>query len=313
MMTSIHYRWQDLFNMLLIAVMYALLAKLVLSYFSAAGNVTMVWFPGGMALGLLLLKGLRLWPGVFVGAFAAGMLVDNVIWLSFVVALGNTLESVLAAWLLKRSHEFSLDLAKPLHLRTLTLVAVVCSVISAIFGPLALGLHGMLPTQALPQAMMHWWMADVFGIITLTPALLIWRHWPVEWFKSKRSLEALAFMGLTVFVALMVFLDVLKEQVAGLAHGYWLYAFMFWGAMRFGRHGVQWVSVVVTVTALLGAATGKGYFAHDFQKSGLLNFWLFQSLFSWIGSILALTLHDLRETSSYLHSSERRLQAIINA
>lgn len=312
-MTFPHYRWQDIFNMLLFAVIYALLAKLMLSYFSTAGNVTLIWFPGGIALALLLLKGLLWWPGVFVGAFAAGMLVDDTFLLSAVIASGNTLESVLAAWLLKRSHKFSLDLAKPVHLRTLTLVGVFCSVISAVFGPLAISLQGLIPLQILPQVMLHWWMADVFGMITLTPAILIWRHWPSEWIQNKRSLEALAFIGLTVFVALIVFLDVLQEQVADLPFGYWMFIFIFWGAMRFGRHGVQLVVVLTAAMALLGAAAGKGIFAHDFENSGLLNFWLFQTLFSWIGSVLALTLHDLREVGSYLRSSERRLQAIVNA
>ena len=308
-----HYRWQDILNMLLIAAVYALVAKLVLSYFSAAGNVTLVWFPGGIALALLLLKGLKFWPGVFVGAFSAGLLVNDTVWLCIVIAIGNTLESVLATWLLKRSNKFSLDLTKTMHLRTLTLVAVLCSAISAAFGPLALALHGLFPMQSLPQVMLHWWMADVFGIITLTPAILIWRHWPTEWFQSKRAFETFGFIGLTVFVAMVVFLDVFREQDADLPRGYWMFVFLLWGAMRFGRHGVQLVLMTTAVTALLGAAAGRGYFAHDFDKSGLLNFWLFQSLFSWIGTVLALTLHDLREVGSDLRHSERRLQAIINA
>lgn len=312
-MTFPHYRWQDLSSMLLMATVYALLAKLMLSYFSVAGNVTLIWFPGGIALSALLLKGLRLWPGVFVGAFAAGLLVDDGIWLCFVTALGNTLESVLAAWLLNRSHRFSLDLAKPEHLRTLTLVGAFCSVISVTCGPVAMGFQGLFPVQALPQVMLHWWMADAFGIITLTPVILIWRHWPSGWFQGKRGFEALGFIGLTVFVALLVFLDVLQKQLADLPRTYWMFAFLFWGAMRFGRHGVQFVVILTASTALLGAAAGKGVFADDFENSGLLNFWLFQSLFSWIGSVLALTLHDLREADSFLRSSERRLEAIISA
>ncbi|MDD2738509.1 MAG: PAS domain S-box protein [Methylomonas lenta] len=312
-MTFSHYRWQDLSSMLLMATVYALLAKLMLSYFSVAENVTLVWFPGGVALSVLLLKGLRLWPGVFVGAFAAGLLVNDGFWLCFVTAVGNTLESVLAAWLLNRSHRFSLDLAKPEHLRTLTLVGAFCSIISAVFGPVAMGLQGMFPVQALPPVILHWWMADMFGMITITPVFLIWRHWPSEWFQGKRGFEALGFIGLTVFVTLLVFQDVFQKQITDLPHAYWMIAFLFWGAMRFGRHGVQFVVILTAITALLGAAAGKGVFSDDFENSGLLNFWLFQSLFSWIGSVLALTLHDLREAGNFLRSNERRLDAIINA
>jgi hypothetical protein len=43
------YRWQDFASMFLLALVYAGLGKLVLNYFSAAGNVTLVWFSGGFA------------------------------------------------------------------------------------------------------------------------------------------------------------------------------------------------------------------------------------------------------------------------
>jgi len=298
--------------MLLIAVAYALLGKLMLSYFSTAGNVTLVWFPGGMALAILLLKGIRFWPGVFIGAFAAGLLVKNEFWLCFFIALGNTLESVSAAWLLNRYVKSFTDFNQRTDLGELTLIGAGCACISALFGVGALWQFGVFQSQAVPDALLHWWMADVFGIISTTPVLLIWRFWPTSWFQKNRILETLGFNLILIGVALVVFLDFFQEQLSGLPHAYWMFVLMIWGAMRFGRHGVQWVSSVTVVTALLGAASGKGYFADDFEKSGLLNYWLFQALFSWIGTKLALTLHDARQSNIRLRSSEQQLQAIID-
>lgn len=304
-MTFPKYRWQDFINMLLIALVYASLGKLVLSYFATAGNVTLVWFSSGVALAILLKKGIHLWPGVFVGAFAAGLLVKNDFGLCFFIALGNTLESVVATWLLNRNAKFSVQLTQPRDLGWLTLIGIISAGVSAVFGPIALSLYGLFPSQVLPDVVLHWWMADVFGIIVATPVVLILWDWPVDWFQKKGKLETAAFSSLTVLVALVVFLDVFLEQFRDIRHGYWMFALMFWGAMRFGRHGVQWVASVTVVTALLGAAAGKGYFAHDYEKSGLLNYWLFQTLFTWIGTVLALTLHNV-------HQANARLQAIID-
>jgi diguanylate cyclase (GGDEF)-like protein/PAS domain S-box-containing protein len=295
------------------AAAYALLGKLVLNYFSAIGNVTLVWFPGGMALAVLLSKGLKLWPGVFIGAFVAGLLVEDAYWLCLFIALGNTLESVAAAWLLKRSTAFSLQLRQPSDLAWLTGVGLVCSLISGAIGPSALWLEGVFSTQAVPSIMLHWWMADVFGIISTTPFILIWRNWPTDWFNKNRLLETAGFITLNLLLASVVFLGAFKEPLDGQQHGYWMFAVMFWGAMRFGRHGVQLVAAFTAVTALMGAAKGLGYFADDFEKSGLWNYWLFQTLFSWIGTVLALTLHNEREAHAKLTVSEHRLQAIIDA
>jgi len=299
--------------MLPIAAGYALLGKLVLNYFSAAGNVTLVWFPGGMALAILLLKGLKFWPGVFVGAFAAGLLVKNAYGLCLFIALGNTLESVTAAWLLKRIPSFSLQLRRPLDLAWLTGAGLGCSLISGVMGPGALWLDGVFPGQAVPSVMFHWWMADVFGIISTTPFILIWRYWPADWFIKDRLPETLGFLVLSLSITLAVFLDVFKEHIGELPHGYWMFAVMFWGGMRFGRHGVQLVAAFTAVAALMGAARGVGYFADDFEKSGMWNYWLFQTLFSWIGTVLALTLHNERQAHAKLFASEHRLQAIIDA
>lgn len=305
-------RRQDLAYMVLLSVVYALVAKLVLAYFSINGNVTLVWFPGGIALTALLLKGIKLWPGIFIGGFIAGLLVDDSLWACFFCAMGNTLETVCAAFLLQRDARFSLNLSKPEQLWKLTLIAGLSSIISSAFGPTALYFSGIVPVQTLPIVMLHWWMADLFGIVTITPVLLIWRYWPTSWFQDKQILETFGFCGFTLLFALILFLEILSPQLSDFPRSYWMFAFMFWGAIRFGRHGVQFVSIITAITALMGVATHKGAFAGDFEKSGLWNYWLFQTIFSWIGSVLALTLHELRETSCYLLASKQRLQNIIN-
>jgi len=309
--TITHYRWVDIISMALIAVLYAALGKVVLSYFSATGNVTLIWFPGGMALAVLLLKGLRFWPGVFIGAFIAGLLVDDSFWLCFLIATGNTLESVLAAYWLKRNARFSNELNQPYDLQCLTSVGLGCALVSAAFGPMALWLDGFFPFSAVPAVVVHWWMADAFGIITVTPCILIWRHWPEQWFSKRWVIETLAFMSLSIVLALVMFLDL--GHLGLQSQSYWMFVPMFWGAMRFGRHGVQFVAVVTAINALMGVAQGAGYFAHDLEKTGMWNYWLFQILLSWVGTLMALTLFNERQAYAKALTSERRLQAVIDS
>lgn len=210
----------------ILAAAYALLAKIVLMHFSETGNVTLVWFSGGLGLAILLLQGLQYWPGIFVGAFAAGLMVDDSFSLSLLLACGNTLESVCAAWCLQRWSRFSIEMARPRHFVSITLVAAACSCISALIGPMAIWWGGLLPIAALPKAMLYWWMADVFGIVLVTPLLLIWRRWPGDWFEQHFGLEALLFMGLTILAGSVVFLDVFQGALGGFTRGYWMFALM---------------------------------------------------------------------------------------
>lgn len=306
-------RWQDLPAMAAIALVYALLAKAVLDYFSAAGNVTLVWFPGGMALAILLINGLRLWPGVFAGAVAAGLLVNDSLGLSLTIAVGNTLESVMAAVWLRRNARFSADLERPYDWLCLSKIAAGTALLSAAVGPIAVCAYGFFPLEALPSVVLRWWMADTFGMLTLAPVLLVWRRWSAEWFRKNRVIEALAFIALSLVAASALFLDVFPAPVVRFRDGYWMYVPMMWGALRFGRHGVQWVAALTAVMALMGAAGGQGYFAHDFENTGLWNYWLYQLLLSWIGTFLALALHEVGRVNTALQQSRRSLQAIIDA
>ncbi|MGY6276633.1 EAL domain-containing protein [Methylomonas sp. MgM2] len=307
------YRWQDLSGMLILAGLYAGIANLVLSQFSETGNVTLIWFSGGVGLSVLLLKGIHYWPGVFIGAFVAGLTVDDAIWMSLLIASGNTLESVAAAWWLRRNPKFSILLNRPWHFFHLVYIAAACSVISAILGPWAIWWGGLIPTPLMSQSMLHWWMADVFGIVFTTPALLIWRRWPQEWFRRERALEAVVFILACLFFGQLVFLGKFTGWFEKIPHGYWMYLCMVWAALRFGRHGVMLVSSIVVVMGLFGAVRHHGLFAGDFQQTGMLNFWCYTAILSWTGTILVLTLQSNRHYAQNIRISQRRLQAIIDA
>ncbi|WP_026603933.1 bifunctional diguanylate cyclase/phosphodiesterase [Methylomonas sp. 11b] len=307
-----NYRWLDFPAILGLAGLYCLLAKIVLTYFSETGNVTLVWFSGGLGLAALLLKGLRYWPGIFLGAFAAGLMVDDSFPLSFAIATGNTLESATAAYLLKNQQRFSLDLTEPGHFIWLTLTGAACSLISAGIGPLALHQAGFIPLAAIPQSILHWWMADAFGIVTATPILLVWRNWPNQWLAEKRGLEALLLIILTLFAGQVVFLEAFQPVFGKIARGYWMFLFAIWAALRFNRHGVTLIAGLITIQALFGAAHHLGFFGDDFEKSELLNLWFYILVLSWTGTTLALTLHKQQLITTGLADSERRLKAIID-
>jgi integral membrane sensor domain MASE1 len=60
-------------------------------------SASAVWPPSGLALAALLLGGVRLWPGVFVGAFLVNILTQGSIATSVAIAAGNSLEAVIGA------------------------------------------------------------------------------------------------------------------------------------------------------------------------------------------------------------------------
>ena len=74
-------------------------------------NASPVWPPSGIALAAVLLLGYRVWPGILLGAFFANVVAflanqaasaRTIVVVSSAIGLGNTLEAVVAAYLLQR-------------------------------------------------------------------------------------------------------------------------------------------------------------------------------------------------------------------
>src|SRR3954466_2396545 len=86
-----------------IAPVYFLAAKLGLSLAYLHASVSPVWPPTGVAIAFLLWFGYRATPGVLIGALLANYLLTDVpLAAAAGISIGNTLEAVIAVYLLRR-------------------------------------------------------------------------------------------------------------------------------------------------------------------------------------------------------------------
>ncbi|PYV08183.1 MAG: hypothetical protein DMG07_26535, partial [Acidobacteria bacterium] len=120
-----------------------LLPSIVLVYFAAAKlgytmafvaeQVTVVWAPTGIALTALLLFGPGVWPAITLGAFLANVTTHEGVLTAAGIALGNTLEAVTGAWLLRRL-KFATDLGRVRDVIALVSTAMLSTTVSATIG-----------------------------------------------------------------------------------------------------------------------------------------------------------------------------------
>ena len=298
----------DIPRMAGLALTYALLARLVLTLPTANGNATVFWLPGGMALAALLVWGRRLWPGVFLGALATQLLVGDPLWPSALIALGNTLESLLGARLLERCEGFNRELEAPGDFITLGRVAAVSAAVSALVGPCALLAFGSgsLALRDVAGNILHWWQADTLGILLGTSLLLVWRQWPSDWFRRGRLPATLGLFAIAFLVGQAVFLDWCPGLLSSVALSYWVFLFVITAAASHGRHGALLIASMTALQALSGASRGIGYFGADLEHTGLQNFWFYLLIVTITGLSLALRIEQLKK-------GEARFRAIIDA
>jgi integral membrane sensor domain MASE1 len=129
-----------------------------------AEQVTAVWPPTGIALAALLLFGYRVWPGVVLGAFLANATTSAPLATAAGIALGNTLEALVGARLLRRLVQFDPALGRVKDVLGLAVLAAgLSTMISATVGTTSLCLGGVKPWTAYLAMWSVWWLGDAMG------------------------------------------------------------------------------------------------------------------------------------------------------
>ena len=90
-------------QMLAFAGVYVLVGRLGLAIAPVHNFASLVWAPTGIALAVLLRGGLHFWPGVALGAFLLNAWRGAPLPVAVGISLGNTLEAILGAYLVRRA------------------------------------------------------------------------------------------------------------------------------------------------------------------------------------------------------------------
>ncbi len=242
---------------------YVATARFGLSFDALAGIATTVWPPTGIALAALVLRGTRLWPAVSLAAFVVNVTTGIPIWGAAIIAVGNTLEAVVGASLLRR---FSFD-PRLGRLRDVLLLvgwaALGSTLISATFGVAAAALAQLPRADSYPVFWAVWWVGDAMGDLLIAPLICVWA-WPIRW--SRRPLRWLecGLLGVAlVLVSAMVFHRPTSVRAIELVRGtYALTPLLIWASLRFEQRGTTAALLLVSVIAAVAASAATGsYFA----------------------------------------------------
>ncbi|HZI62810.1 MAG TPA: MASE1 domain-containing protein [Pyrinomonadaceae bacterium] len=241
----------------LLALVYFAAAKLGLSLAALHSNVTPIWPPTGIAIAALLIFGRRVWPGIFLGALAVNVLTDIPVGSAFGIAVGNTLEAVVAVWLLQRVARWrnSLDSVADV-MRFVGCAAILAPMVSATIGNLSLRLGGAAEWATFWPFWLTWWIGDGFGALIVAPFILSWR-WPGE-LKAEHGVEIAVLLILHLSVVMIVFGGWFPGPVKTYPLAYLSLPFLLWAALKFDLRIVTSAIVLMASVAVWGAKHGYG-------------------------------------------------------
>src|ERR1051326_8401396 len=268
---------------LIIAVVYFAGAELGLSLATLHQNVTPVWPPTGIAIAALLIFGGRVWPGVFIGALAANLPTSISVASAVGIATGNTLEAVIAWFLLRRSKRWgrSFDSVGDVMI-FVVYAAVLAPLVSATIGSLSLCLSDPQQWHRFAWLWLTWWMGDGFGALIVSPFLLSWSSSRKI---DRRDIPELLSLFVTLLIAVfIVFGGWFPGPVKTYPLAYLCLPCLLWAAVKFDQRIVTSSIVLMAGLAVWGAKHGYGPFVQPSANGTLL------LLMSFVGTSTLMTL-----------------------
>jgi signal transduction histidine kinase len=294
---------RDVLLMIAIAIIYTAVAKISLAAAAAHHVVSSIWPPAGIAVFVLVRFGLRFWPAIAVGAFALNYSNGITPTGALLIAVGNSLEALVAAhWL---THVAKINRALDRVRDVLALVGfagIVSTMIAATVGVLSLVLTGAAQPDAATHLWLVWWTGDAVGVIVVTPLLLTWTEPESDAPHTRmRGLEQLL-----TFVALAVACDLLFRRWGGFF--YLVFPITTWIALRFGRRGAATASAIVLVIATGYTIQALGPFVQYSALGNLFALQLFLAVLAAKSMLFAASRAETQNGNARLLESESRYQ-----
>ncbi len=161
------------------------------------GQSSTVWLPPGIALALMIVRGKRVWPGVWAGAIVLDgvmghyesptMPLSSAIMLDLVISGAAVAQALVTCWLIQRftGRNPTLDRARAVF--GLLLCTIPGSMIESTVGSSMLVILGIRKLSSLPLDLGSWWISDAVSVFLVTPMILAWIGSPAHVWRPRRA------------------------------------------------------------------------------------------------------------------------------
>jgi diguanylate cyclase (GGDEF)-like protein len=259
----------------------------------------------GIALAAFVMLGYRVWPAVLLGAFLAYVIALGSLPVALAIAVGNTAEGLLAAYLVNRFAGGRSSLQNPQNtLRFAAVAALASTSVSATCGAATLAVGGFATWADYGGVWTTWCLGNLAGSILVAPCVMLWG--PGSWtiWRPRKAVEAGALLVAVILVGLLVFCGI-PADAKDFPVEFLCVPVLVWAAFRLGRREAATAILVLTAIAIAGTLAGHGPF---FRKTGANDSLLWLLTFMSIFSVMTMALAAL---ASEYAVAETQLRALV--
>jgi PAS domain S-box-containing protein len=270
-----------------VAAVYFFGGRLGLSMAYLNASTSAVWPSTGIAVAALVLFGRQLWPGIAIGALLVNLTTAGAPIASLVIAVGNTLEAVIAEALINRYANGWRVFDRVRDVFVFAVAAgVVAPIVSASLGSVALVTSGLAAVGDLRAVWLTWWLGDALGAVLYAPALmLLWTDRRPR--THVQMIEAVLVNLALVLVAAAVFRGGSVSGQSSYPLGFLCIPLALWPAFRLGQREAAVAAASLSIVAVWGTLHRFGPYGAEAPNRGLLLAQMFSGVVALTTSAMA--------------------------
>jgi signal transduction histidine kinase len=272
---------------------YYFTARFGLQLDPVSGFATLFWLPTGISLAVILLWGYKFWPAIAFGAFLANLTTGAPLFVAGGMAVGNTLEAVVGAYLLQHFIRIHFTFDRLIDVWGLVVFAgLVSTFIGATIGVTSLLFGGIVTYATYTQTWFAWWIGDMVSNLLIAPLILIWSTRISLVKKPGYIVESFLWMIVVIGVYFIVFDEQFRQQFVNTPRTYWIFPPLVWAALRFGQRWTITALVFISMVAVWSTLQGAGPFVDDDLTSSLMSLHIFMGVIAITSMILAAVVSE---------------------
>lgn len=300
--------------MLGIAVVYFLAGRLALELAVINPSVSSVWPPTGIALAALLIFGYEMWPAILFGAFGFNLLTTGPHAISLVIAVGNTLEALAGAYLIRRfAHGRRAFASAEDVVKFAFLGGAVSTTIAATIGVSAFSLANLLPKGRLEPVWLTWWLGDMVGAIVVAPCILLWVERPRLKRGLRERVRGAAAAASLLLLGSLLFSNLLPFRFQDYRLAFLCIPLVVWGAFYLRAHEGVTVVLALSAIAVWGTLRGFGGFSGADVNASLLLLQAFMGVIAITSLVLSAAISQRDNEHAALQRARDQLEARVAA
>jgi two-component sensor histidine kinase/integral membrane sensor domain MASE1 len=292
---------------------YFVLAKLGLELASVNPSATPIWPPTGFALAAVLLWGYRVWPAIWAAALLANATTAGSVLTSSAIAVGNTAEALVAAYLMRRWADGRDAFDTPAGVARFALISLASgTLVSATIGVGSLSLSGYATWADFGPIWMTWWLGDVAGALVVTPVVVLWATSGSRAFDRGELVDSGIIFASAGAVGLAAFSPLVEPTIDRAPLGFLAILPLMWAALRRGQRDTATVALILSGFAIWGTLSGTGPFARPSLNDSFLLLLAFLISVAVPSLALSADVAARRRAESELRHREGELRAMLD-